>query len=98
MNLTPVKKDDWLELHAEGRLDILSSEQFHDKVCDYVKEGFRDIRLDASKVDYVSSAGLRAMLQSHRKLASVGGSFSICNASPFVAQVISMSGLDTLLG
>ncbi|HNX04033.1 MAG TPA: STAS domain-containing protein [Opitutales bacterium] len=85
-------------LTLSGRLDANTSDCFFEAVCKEVAGGRANVRVDASAVPYISSAGLRAMLQSHRKTASAGGSFRIVRASPFVSQTISMSGLDQLLG
>lgn len=80
-----------------GRLDAMTSDSFFEAVAAEVSKGRTQVRVDASQVSYISSAGLRAMLQAHRKTASAKGSFHIVSASPFVSQTISMSGLDLLL-
>jgi anti-anti-sigma factor len=97
MNITTSQQNGYLEIRVEGRLDALSSERFFEAVCECVLKGGTDIRVDASAVGYISSAGLRAMLQSQRKLASVNGSFKVIKASDFVSQTLAMSGLDCLM-
>jgi anti-sigma B factor antagonist len=97
MNITTSQQSGWMELRVEGRLDAISSEKFFEAVCEQALRGQRDIRVDASLVNYISSAGLRALLQSQRKLSSQGGSFAVVKASDFVAQTLAMSGLDSLL-
>ncbi|MFA5257484.1 MAG: STAS domain-containing protein, partial [Opitutales bacterium] len=97
MNITPIQKSGWLELRVEGRLDAAWSEHFYETVAALVREGRHDIRIDALKLEYLSSAGMRAMLRAHKELASVSGTFAIVRASDFVAQTLSMSGFDSLL-
>jgi len=97
MNITTSQQSGWLEIRVDGRLDAISSERFFESVCECVSKGNSDIRVDASAVNYISSAGLRAMLQSQRKLASVNGSFKVVRASDFVSQTLAMSGLDCLM-
>ena len=97
MNITSSQNNGSMELRVEGRLDAISSEKFFEAVCEQASAGQRDIRVDAAAVNYISSAGLRAMLQSQRKMTSLGGTFTIVKASDFVAQTLAMSGLDSLL-
>ena len=97
MKITPIENNGSVELKIEGRLDAMSSDSLYEAVCAEVAKGMREIKLDAGSLDYISSAGLRALLQSHKKLLSVKGTFTISKASPFVAQTISMSGFDSLI-
>lgn len=97
MNITTSQQNGWTEMKVEGRLDAITSEKLFEAVCDCAAKGNKDVRIDASAVDYISSAGLRAMLQSQRKLASEGGSFSVAKASDFVSRTLAMSGLDVLI-
>jgi len=97
MNITTSQQSGWLEMRVEGRLDAISSDRFFEAVCECVANGESDVRVNASAVNYISSAGLRAMLQSQRKLASVNGSFKVIKASDFVSQTLAMSGLDCLM-
>lgn len=97
MNITTSQQSGWLEMHVDGRLDAISSERFFEAVCECVAKGNTDVRVDAMAVAYISSAGLRAMLQSQRKLSSVNGTFRVIRASDFVSQTLAMSGLDSLM-
>jgi len=97
ISITPAQKDGWLELHIDGRLDAGASDSLFNAISDYADEGNKDIRMDLGSLNYISSAGLRALLQAHRKLTSVNGSFCVCKASYFVAQTLSMAGLNSLL-
>jgi anti-anti-sigma factor len=97
MNITPIKKNGYLLLQVEGRLDAAWSEHFYNCVASSIREGMHDIRIDAEKLEYLSSAGIRVLIRAHRELKSVNGSFAIVRASDFVVQTLSMSGFDTLL-
>ena len=93
MNITPIKKNGWLKLRVEGRLDAAWSEHFYNTVAASIREGMHDIRIDAEGLEYLSSAMLRA----HKELKSVNGSFAIIRASEFVVQTLAMSGFESLL-
>ncbi len=97
MKLTTTVYPDRLEIAAEGRLDAAWAEHFLATTRRAVREGHHQLRLDACGLDYLSSAGLRALLQTHREVAAVRGSFCIVRASEFVVQTIRMSGFESLL-
>jgi anti-anti-sigma factor len=87
----------YLEVTVEGRLDATWAQPFLDALRDVLRDGRHHIRLDASALEYLSSAGIRAILQIHRELAAVDGSFKIRHAAPFVSEALSMSGFGQLL-
>lgn len=51
------------------------------------------IVLDLSEVPYVSSAALRSFLKLAQALAAAGGAFVVSGLTPFVSQVLELSGL-----
>jgi len=87
----------FMELMVEGRLDGYWAQHLSEKIDDVVREGTHCIRLNLSGVSYISSAGIRVLLQAHQQLAAVNGWVAVCDPSPQVRQVIEMAGLSTLL-
>jgi anti-anti-sigma regulatory factor len=57
MNISTQKLPGWLELRVEGRLDAAWATLFTSTVADLVRVGSHTIRVDASKLEYISSAG-----------------------------------------
>lgn len=49
--------------------------------------------LDLSEVPYVSSAALRSFLRLSQALGASGGTFVVCGLTPFVREVLELSGL-----
>jgi anti-anti-sigma factor len=49
-------------------------------------------------VNYISSAGLRALLIVAKKAKSLDGALTLCGLRESVGRVMSVSGFDTLLG
>lgn len=98
MNMIPVERDGYLELLVDGRIDSLTADRFLKTVIVLVEKGHRVIQVDARGVNYISSLGLRVLLQSRRALIAKGGSFTVHNASSNVLQIIFMAGFDEILG
>ena len=86
-----------LEFQVTGRLDAYWAEHFTTSVLNAVREGHRCILVDLSALEYVSSAGLGALLKCHKELRSLSGSFLISQASKWVLDTLTMTGLDRLL-
>ncbi|HEV2771100.1 MAG TPA: STAS domain-containing protein [Solirubrobacteraceae bacterium] len=53
-----------------------------------------DVVLDLSKVDFVDSMGLSALITAHRRLCSVGRTLVLLAPSAAVAQILQLTGLD----
>ena len=48
-------------------------------------------------IDYISSAGLRVVLMSGKKLTAAGGILALINMPQKIFQVFKMSGFDKIL-
>ena len=84
-------------LKVDGRLDAAWAEHFHGAVQEVIRDGHHHLRIDASGLEYLSSAGIRSLLRIKREMTAVKGSFGIVNASAFVTDTLNLSGLQLLL-
>lgn len=84
-------------LKVTGRLDAAWTDHFHNVTQETIRDGHHHVRIDASGLDYLSSAGIRSLLRIQRELTSVKGSFGIINASTFVTDTLRLSGLQMLM-
>ncbi len=84
-------------IRLAGRLDATWAAHVHGAASEFVRDGHHRLRIDASGLEYLSSAGLRTLLRIRRDLDAVNGSLAIVRASPFVRETLRMSGLETLL-
>ena len=57
----------------------------------------RPMTLDFTKLDYISSAGLRVLLGAAKTLLASGGSLGIFGLNPSVLEVFEISGFSTIL-
>jgi anti-sigma B factor antagonist len=54
--------------------------------------------VDFSEAEYISSAGLRALLSIAKRAKSAGGMVTLCGARDNVKNVFQVSGFDSLFG
>ena len=79
---------------VEGRIDGATAEGFRNDVLSKVGDEGQPVVLDLAAVVFVSSAGLRALLQITK---SMNHGIRLCCLRPEVMGVFSMSGFDRIL-
>ena len=76
-----------------GRLDTLTAPQFEKFIVDNIAK-MSTLTIDCSKLEYVSSAGLRVLLSAQKKLKSA---MKIKNVCELVMEVFEMTGFVDVL-
>jgi len=80
-----------LTLAPIGRIDTITSPELEAAV---LLEGVEELVFDLSQVDYISSAGLRVLLASQKKMA--GKKMTITGARPAVKEVFDITGFSDI--
>jgi anti-anti-sigma factor len=81
---------------ATGRLDGIYSSAFANQVGELITGTDPKILIDFTDIDYVSSAGLRALLVLLKKTKATGGAFALCGVNEQVQDVLDVSGFTEL--
>ncbi|MGC1393988.1 MAG: STAS domain-containing protein [Coleofasciculaceae cyanobacterium] len=79
-----------------GLLDAFSEATFRKVVSKYIDDGPNHIVLDLSKIDFVDSSGLGALVQLVKKAQTAGGSLQIVT-NPRVTQTVKLVRLEKFL-
>lgn len=79
-----------------GSMDSTTSPEAQ-KALDGVLAVASKVALDFTKLDYISSAGLRVLLSAAKTLLASGGSLGIFGLNPSVREVFEISGFSTIL-
>lgn len=79
-----------------GRLDVNTSSDFESETLEEITD-ITDLTIDAAGLEYVSSAGLRALILLSKTQSEKGGTCVIVNASENVQQVVKTTGLSGVL-
>ena len=82
---------------VEGKIDTSTSPDAQRAIDARMAEGVSKILVDLSKVDFVSSTGLRVFLVTAKRLNGSGGSLRLCGLNDVVAEIFEISGFDTIL-
>jgi anti-anti-sigma factor len=86
-----------LIVQVTGRLDAYWSDHLSNSLGESVKGGFHHLQLDLARVDYISSAGIRVLIQFYKQLKAIQGSFAVIEPSAAVVDILEMAGLSMLL-
>ncbi len=96
MDIDFAEKDDWTIVTVEGRMDTVSAPDFESKIQERIAEGETRLVVDLSRLDYISSAGLRCILVAGKSAAATGGQLCCCGLQGVVKKVFDVSGFTTL--
>lgn len=80
------------------RLDAEGTDMLVREIERLLRAGDHVVRLDLDAVTFISSAGIGALLEAHKKLRASGGRLEVVTASPQVLGVFRLTRLDTLIG
>ena len=96
MKITNRKNDLGVVLLVEGRIDTYTAETFEQALLELLeKESV--VTVDFEDVEYVSSAGLRALLNGQKKANSQGKEMICVNINETVEEVLEMTGFIDIL-
>ena len=82
-------------VRVSGRIDSSNASEF-DGVLKEVAGRKHNVVLDMSGVDYISSAGLRAIVALLRECQKHKGDVRLASPSPRVVEVLALAGLTSL--
>ena len=84
-----------LEIALEGRLDTMTAPELEAELNNSLQNA-DSLTLDFSKLEYISSAGLRVLLSAHKAMSSKGG-MKVTNVNEIVREVFEVTGFADIL-
>ena len=85
-----------LTILVENQIDTVTAPDFENEINDEMGK-FDSLILDFEKLEYISSAGLRVLIITQKKLQPQSIPFTIINTPDMIKDIISVSGLDKVL-
>ena len=87
---------DKLTVAVEGRLDTVTAPDLEAELKSAL-DGAKELVMDFSKLEYISSAGLRVLLSAFKKMDGKGGKMKVTNINEMVREVLDVTGLMSVL-
>lgn len=95
MTITKNLNGSVLEVALEGRLDTMTAPELEAELNKDLGN-VESLVLDFSKLEYISSAGLRVLLSAHKTMSAKGG-MKVTNANEIVQEVFDVTGFADIL-
>jgi len=92
MKIDEEKKGEVLVLVPGGRIDSASSTELERVLTSHLGNGERRLVVDLGQVEYISSAGLRVLLMTAKKLQDGSGGLVLCAMPESVRLVFELAG------
>ncbi|MDV7340356.1 STAS domain-containing protein [Terasakiella sp. A23] len=86
-----------LVLTPNGRIDSQSAPEFQSSVIGLIEGGQSRVVLDFSKIEYISSAGLRVVLMAAKRCKAAKGGFAMFALADHIKEVFEISGFLKIL-
>lgn len=95
MNIVKTTENSRLTFAVEGRLDTTTAPEF-EKAANEIPEEITELTIDAEKLEYVSSAGLRVFLMIQKKM-NAQGKMIVKNLTESVREVFDITGFSDII-
>jgi anti-sigma B factor antagonist len=86
----------WCVVSVRGRADAVAAEKLEAWLCAAIEKNSQ-VAADFSALDYISSCGLRAVLQAARAAQERNVRFTVCSMSAPVRKVFDISRLHDVI-
>ena len=96
MNIIKNYNEKELTLSVKGRIDTITSQELDDEINDELGN-FDSLIMDFSELDYISSAGLRVLILTQKKLKHDDIPFVIINVNDTIGGIFRISRFDKIL-
>ena len=87
------KSGNWQVVAVAGRVDAQTSPRFEEE-CRCIAEDLQFVALNCSRLEYLSSAGIRVILALSKELRKKGGELALVNPNEYVKMVLQLVGLE----
>ena len=95
MTITQNKEGEKLTIALEGRLDTTTAPQLESEI-EKSLDGVKELKFDMSKLEYISSAGLRVLLAAQKKMNNQG-SMTVCGSNEALMEIFEVTGFVDIL-
>ena len=96
MKLSVVRNGSSLIVNMTGRIDSNNAPQFESELREAL-DGVSVLVLDMGSLDYISSAGLRTLLEAQKLMEAAGGSMTLLQVPDNIREILDMTGFAEFL-
>ena len=97
MEIVKRKEKDAMVISVKGRLDAVTSPVLEKDLTELMAGGEKFLVVDLGDLDYISSAGLRTILASTKRLKEKQGKLLLASLKSVVKEVFEISGFSSII-
>jgi anti-anti-sigma factor len=97
MKINSTKRAQTMVVQIEGSIDALTADQVTRYLSQQISSQQVNLVINLAQVDFMSSAGLRAMLATMKESRRMGGDLRLAAAQSSVEKILKMSGFTHIL-
>jgi anti-anti-sigma factor len=96
MEIQTRKEKNAMIISVTGRMDAVTAPDFEKSLSDFISKGEHSFLFDFGGLEYISSAGLRSILATAKKLKEKQGKIAITGLRGPVEEVFKISGFYSI--
>lgn len=96
MEITEKKSQNCTVVSINGRLDTTNYSVLEKKLLELIDSGETRLLVNLSKMDYVSSSGLRILLMALKRITMAKGKFVLCSLQDKIKEIFEISGFTNI--
>ena len=96
LEISKVQEGSVMTMTLEGRIDTYSAPSLTDEIM-AIPDDVKDLVIDLSGVEYVSSAGIRSFNRADKEMHKRGGKLVIRGANEFVSDLFELTGFGSIV-
>ena len=96
MQIGKTRDGNVLTIKLEGRLDTITAPELESALEGSLTD-LTTLVFDMEKLEYISSAGLRVLLSSHKKMLASLGQMIVKNVSEEIMEIFEVTGFSDIL-
>jgi len=97
MEINTRKEENATVVSVTGKMDAVSSPELEKELSQLMAEGEKDFVIDLGELDYISSAGLRVILATAKRLKEKEGKILLASLQDMVKEVFEISGFSAII-
>jgi anti-anti-sigma factor len=96
LSISKITSTDPIIIKIEGRIDGLTSKQISTELDEIIRSGIKNLILDFAGVYYLSSAGIRVLINIMKRLNAENGQLFFVSLSHHILEIFKISGLSSV--
>lgn len=96
MQIDQRQVEDVVVVALSGRFDAQSAGEVEENIKTSTEGSSQNLLVNMAGVEYVSSAGLRVLLATAKRLGAQGGKLVLCGLASYVWEVFEVAGFTTI--